>query len=934
MPVKTFKFKLPIDNQSSIPIIDVRQGDTGGNLIIPSLTFKGRPFDLSGATSAKYTVLKEDNTVVAGAAASISNYGNGEVNFTLTDQAITFPGIVYCQVEIYTGAVRITSATFAYTVVTDLANEGDPTSSSEYPILTQLIIDVTALETNVETAETSRVIAESGRATAESSRQTSETNRVNAESARATAESSRASAENARATAEGNRVTVESARVTAETNRASAEGSRVTAESGRATAENARVTNESNRVTAETARESERNAFKVWESYSSIKAYEPLNKVSYNGSSYIAVAASTGVTPGTDPAKWLMIAQKGDTGEPGVDWKGDYAPATAYVLNDGVYYNGSSYRALQATTGNAPTNATYWKPIALKGTDGEGAGDMTKVEYDTVGDGVVNAARYAAVAPWAGISDKPLTFAPSAHKTNHATEGTDVLTPVDIGAESKADADAHKAEIASDTELGHVKVDGVTVTIDENGVISSAGEKDTLSPSITIKKLIDQQPVKIVCFGDSMTWGYNNGGAQSANPYPAVLQTKMRYLWGYNDITVVNAGLNGSSVETALPYFNTSVLAEAPDLCVAMFGLNDNATSDVSLADYIADLRTLVGLCKDNSIEVILMAPTATIDRTTANMGNDYNLTMVDYAKACEALAKEQGVDYIDMHSEIIRLWKTNGLKRSFYDGTGHFFDYTIIADILMKERLADKYTSEFKDMEFVSFSSPYIYNDVTAISDSGTTTLVTWYNIDNSIPAESIKFAIYNDTPGATLNFYTLKTAAAGNIMLTNWGADFASIDGIDAVTANDWLESVTLPNVGLYFFELKASKVDAGKIFYATGLYYQKDHLLKTAALTLQNSWANAGGAFQTAKYYRNNKVVYLAGTIASGVVTDGTLIATLPVNARPTADLLLPVASANGATLQIGLLKIAVNGQITCYKNIANTYLSLNGITFVTQ
>jgi hypothetical protein len=344
MPLKVFRFKLPIDNQSSTPTIEVRQGDTGGNMFVPSLTFKGRPFDISGATHATFTVLKEDNTVVAGAPAEIVNYGNGEVSFVLTDQCIAIPGEVICTVEIYTGSVRLTSANFSYAVVPDLANQGDPSSSSEYPILTQLIIDVGELEDAVESAEAARVIAED-------------------------------------------------------------------------------------------AREAENDALIVWEPYSPVKAYVPLNKVSYGGSSYIAVASSTGVTPGTDETKWLLIAAKGDTGaqglqgiqgeqgiqgiqgeqgiqglkgdtgEPGVDWKGDYVPATAYVLNDGVYYNGSSYRALQATTGNAPTNATYWKPIALKGTDGEGAGDMIKLEYDTDGDGIVNEADYAAEA--GGITGKP-----------------------------------------------------------------------------------------------------------------------------------------------------------------------------------------------------------------------------------------------------------------------------------------------------------------------------------------------------------------------------------------------------------------------------------------------------------------------------------------------------------------------------------------------
>ena len=46
--------------------------------------------------------------------------------------------------------------------------------------------------------------------------------------------------------------------------------------------------------------------------------------------------------------------------------KGDYASGTAYVKNDVVYFstNGNAYIAKQATTGNAPTNATYWNQFA------------------------------------------------------------------------------------------------------------------------------------------------------------------------------------------------------------------------------------------------------------------------------------------------------------------------------------------------------------------------------------------------------------------------------------------------------------------------------------------------------------------------------------------------------------------------------------------
>ena len=50
-------------------------------------------------------------------------------------------------------------------------------------------------------------------------------------------------------------------------------------------------------------------------------------------------------------------------------WQGAYAGATAYVKDDVVSYNGSSYVCILASTGNLPTNTTYWNVMAQGGTD-------------------------------------------------------------------------------------------------------------------------------------------------------------------------------------------------------------------------------------------------------------------------------------------------------------------------------------------------------------------------------------------------------------------------------------------------------------------------------------------------------------------------------------------------------------------------------------
>lgn len=79
-----------------------------------------------------------------------------------------------------------------------------------------------------------------------------------------------------------------------------------------------------------------------------------------------------------------IAGTNGTNGEDGISfiWQGTYSSETTYSINDAVSYNGSSYICKLESTGNLPTNTTYWDLMAQKGTDGEGAGDMLKATYD------------------------------------------------------------------------------------------------------------------------------------------------------------------------------------------------------------------------------------------------------------------------------------------------------------------------------------------------------------------------------------------------------------------------------------------------------------------------------------------------------------------------------------------------------------------------
>ena len=66
-------------------------------------------------------------------------------------------------------------------------------------------------------------------------------------------------------------------------------------------------------------------------------------------------------------------------------WQGAYAGGTAYTVDDVVSYNGSSYICIAASTGNLPTNATYWEQMSSAGTNGTDGTDLTST-LSTQGD--------------------------------------------------------------------------------------------------------------------------------------------------------------------------------------------------------------------------------------------------------------------------------------------------------------------------------------------------------------------------------------------------------------------------------------------------------------------------------------------------------------------------------------------------------------------
>jgi hypothetical protein len=75
-----------------------------------------------------------------------------------------------------------------------------------------------------------------------------------------------------------------------------------------------------------------------------------------------------------DPA-YINIANPHEITAPiAMSWQGEYDNSTDYRVNDTVGYDNSSYICILASTGNLPTDDTYWNLLALEGLPGEDGG--------------------------------------------------------------------------------------------------------------------------------------------------------------------------------------------------------------------------------------------------------------------------------------------------------------------------------------------------------------------------------------------------------------------------------------------------------------------------------------------------------------------------------------------------------------------------------
>lgn len=398
------------------------------------------------------------------------------------------------------------------------------------------------------------------------------------------------------------------------------------------------------------------------------------------------------------------------------------------------------------------------------------------------------------------------------------------------------------SQIAGNTDISEI--------IDARGSHQILGERleqyDNFSSSAinkTKEKLWNKQPVVISAFGDSVTWGYISSTEQSTTNYPKVLQDKLRYIYGYNEIYVINRGYSGEQSRDAVVRYD-EVITDSPDLVLIMFGLNDRGQR-IYMDEYVDNIRKVVTQFKDDGVEVILMSNTPSI------MGNGVDGQSENYRKALKTLATEQAVEYIDVYGESMKLWDSGYLTSADYVPTIHLYDYTFIADIVLKERLADLITIEASEGKSVPMFSPHVNRGLLDYGDQPNSKYQSYVHTSSSTPSD-LRFGVYATKP-FYLNFEGVIAPSAGSNILRDFGTEITTIDLYSTASNTTYkVPSIYIAEPGYHFFEFKGGEATATFRLNGFDISYSKKMqgtwtpVIKGTSGTFENTYSVANGQY----------------------------------------------------------------------------------------
>ena len=201
----------------------------------------------------------------------------------------------------------------------------------------------------------------------------------------------------------------------------------------------------------------------------------------------------------------------------------------------------------------------------------------------------------------------------------------------------------------------------VAYDVDDIRLVDGLALSPTPTPSapalpISAARAASRQPLKIVVYGDSITYG-NQLPDRTTQAYTALLQTMLRNALGYDEITVVNFGIGGKEYWAFACNVQDFIAREAPHLIITEFMTNDvNSASGNNPADTsnIGNYRDNINRALDiflryNQADVAVIVP-------PPNVTGGKNNILDPWAAQIEAAIAERNLVKLDVYGHFMAL--------------------------------------------------------------------------------------------------------------------------------------------------------------------------------------------------------------------------------------------------------------------------------------
>lgn len=159
-------------------------------------------------------------------------------------------------------------------------------------------------------------------------------------------------------------------------------------------------------------------------------------------------------------------------------------------------------------------------------------------------------------------------------------------------------------------------------------------------------------PVKVVCFGDSITEGMCATDPKTKS-YPAILQSLLNTKRGKGTFNVVNAGISGQDTKQGLKRLDALLAKEKPDWVLIEYGTNDLWTGrKITPADTRANLTEMLKRMKTANAKVLMatLPPVWDEDREVAERN-----------QVIKEVATDEGAYLIDLNASMEKALAESG---------------------------------------------------------------------------------------------------------------------------------------------------------------------------------------------------------------------------------------------------------------------------------